>query len=62
MRSAEDYGLIEVNRTASIRRCTLKSRLHRSPRKHFLFVVRDGKIRRVKEYLATIHANEVLCA
>ena len=29
---------------------------------HFLFVVRDGKIQQVKEYLDTIHANEVLCS
>jgi ketosteroid isomerase-like protein len=28
---------------------------------HFLFVVRDGKIQQVKEYLDTMHANEVLC-
>jgi ketosteroid isomerase-like protein len=26
---------------------------------HFLFVVRDGKIHQVKEYLDTIHTNEV---
>jgi len=29
---------------------------------HFLFIVRDGKIQSVKEYLDTIHANEVLCS
>jgi ketosteroid isomerase-like protein len=29
---------------------------------HFLFVVRDGKIQQVKEYLDTMHANAVLCA
>jgi ketosteroid isomerase-like protein len=29
---------------------------------HFLFIVRDGKIESVKEYLDTIHANEVLCS
>lgn len=29
---------------------------------HFLFTVRDGKIQSVKEYLDTIHANEVLCS
>jgi uncharacterized protein len=29
---------------------------------HFLFIVRDGKIEAVKEYLDTIHANEVLCS
>jgi len=29
---------------------------------HFLFLVRDGKIQQVKEYLDTIHANEVLCS
>jgi len=29
---------------------------------HFLFVVRDGKIQSVKEYLDTTHAAEVLCA
>jgi ketosteroid isomerase-like protein len=29
---------------------------------HFLFVVRDGKIQQVKEYLDTTHANEVLCS
>jgi ketosteroid isomerase-like protein len=28
---------------------------------HFLFVVRDGKIQQVKEYLDTMHANDVLC-
>ncbi|HVN90334.1 MAG TPA: nuclear transport factor 2 family protein [Candidatus Binataceae bacterium] len=28
---------------------------------HFLFTVRDGKIQAVKEYLDTIHANEILC-
>jgi ketosteroid isomerase-like protein len=26
---------------------------------HFLFIVRDGKIHQVKEYLDTIHTNEV---
>jgi uncharacterized protein len=29
---------------------------------HFLLVVRDGKIQSVREYLDTIHANEVLCS
>jgi len=29
---------------------------------HFLFVVRDGKITQVKEYLDTMHANDVLCS
>ena len=29
---------------------------------HFLFVVRDRKIHQVKEYLDTIHANEILCS
>jgi ketosteroid isomerase-like protein len=29
---------------------------------HFLFVVRNGKIQQVKEYLDTMHANEVLCS
>lgn len=29
---------------------------------HFLFQVRDGKIQAVKEYLDTIHANDVLCS
>jgi len=28
---------------------------------HFLFTVRDGKVQAVKEYLDTIHANEILC-
>lgn len=28
---------------------------------HFLFVVRDGKIASVKEYLDTMHTNAVLC-
>ena len=28
---------------------------------HFLLVVRDGKIQQVKEYLDTMHANDVLC-
>jgi ketosteroid isomerase-like protein len=27
---------------------------------HFLVVVRDGKIRRFKEYMDTMHADEVL--
>ena len=29
---------------------------------HFLMIVRDGKIHQVKEYLDTMHANEVLCS
>jgi ketosteroid isomerase-like protein len=29
---------------------------------HFLFIVRNGKIHEAKEYLDTIHANEVLCS
>lgn len=29
---------------------------------HFLFVVKNGKISEVKEYLDTIHANDVLCS
>ncbi|MGA2408833.1 MAG: nuclear transport factor 2 family protein [Candidatus Binataceae bacterium] len=29
---------------------------------HFLIEVRDGKIQSVKEYLDTIHANDVLCS
>jgi uncharacterized protein len=29
---------------------------------HFLFVVRDGKIQQVKEYLDTTHASDVLCS
>jgi uncharacterized protein len=29
---------------------------------HFLFVVRDGKIQQVKEYLDTMHANQILCS
>jgi ketosteroid isomerase-like protein len=28
---------------------------------HFLFVLRDGKIVQVKEYLDTMHTNEILC-
>jgi ketosteroid isomerase-like protein len=28
---------------------------------HFLFIVRDGKIQDVKEYMDTMHANQVLC-
>lgn len=28
---------------------------------HFLFVVRDGKVESVKEYLDTMHTNAVLC-
>jgi len=28
---------------------------------HFLIRVRDGKIASVKEYLDTMHANNVLC-
>ena len=30
-------------------------------RYHFLVEVRDGKIQAVREYLDTMHANEVLC-
>lgn len=29
---------------------------------HFLFLVREGKIEAVKEYLDTMHANDVLCS
>ncbi|MGH7916324.1 MAG: nuclear transport factor 2 family protein [Candidatus Binataceae bacterium] len=29
---------------------------------HFLFIVRNGKIQEVKEYMDTMHANQVLCA
>jgi hypothetical protein len=29
---------------------------------HFLFVLRDGKIVQVKEYLDTMHTNEILCS
>ena len=29
---------------------------------HFLFVLRDGKVLRVKEYLDTMHTNEILCS
>lgn len=29
---------------------------------HFLHIVKDGKITRVKEYLDTIHAADVLCS
>ncbi|MGH8014401.1 MAG: nuclear transport factor 2 family protein [Candidatus Binataceae bacterium] len=29
---------------------------------HFLFVVRNSKIQEVKEYMDTMHANQVLCA
>ncbi|HAD08460.1 MAG TPA: hypothetical protein DCF62_03175 [Porticoccaceae bacterium] len=28
---------------------------------HFLFVLRDGQLVQVKEYLDTMHANEVMC-
>ena len=28
---------------------------------HFLFVLRDGKLVQVKEYLDTMHANDVMC-
>ena len=28
---------------------------------HFLFVLRDGKVHELKEYMDTMHANEVLC-
>jgi uncharacterized protein len=28
---------------------------------HFLFVLNDGKIAQVKEFLDTMHANEILC-
>ena len=31
-------------------------------RYHFLFVVRDGKIRELREYFDTKHADEVLCS
>lgn len=30
-------------------------------RYHFLHIVKNGKLQAVKEYLDTIHANEVLC-
>lgn len=29
---------------------------------HFLFIVRDAKVQQVKEYLDTMHANDVLCS
>ena len=29
---------------------------------HFLFVAKNGKLWRVKEYLDTMHANEVMCS
>jgi len=29
---------------------------------HFLFVIRDGKIREMREYFDTQHANDVLCS
>jgi len=29
---------------------------------HLLHIVRDGKIQSVKEYMDTMHANEVLCS
>lgn len=29
---------------------------------HFLFVVRNGKIQSVREYLDTMHTNDVFCA
>jgi ketosteroid isomerase-like protein len=29
---------------------------------HMLFVVRDGKVQQVKEYMDTMHANQVLCS
>jgi len=29
---------------------------------HFLLIIRDGKIQAVKEYLDTMHANDVLCS
>lgn len=29
---------------------------------HFLFIVKDGKIDQVKEYLDTMHTNAVLCS
>ncbi|MGH7878775.1 MAG: nuclear transport factor 2 family protein [Candidatus Binataceae bacterium] len=29
---------------------------------HFLFQVRDGKVHQVKEYIDTMHANDVLCS
>lgn len=28
---------------------------------HFLLIIRDGKIQLVKEYLDTMHANDILC-
>jgi len=31
-------------------------------RYHFLIEIRDGKIQAVREYLDTMHANEVLCS
>ena len=29
---------------------------------HFLFEVRDGKIKTIREYLDTMHANDVFCS
>jgi len=29
---------------------------------HLLFVVRDGKVQQVREYMDTMHANQVLCS
>ena len=29
---------------------------------HYVFVIREGKIHRIKEYFDTMHANDVLCS
>ncbi|MDP9090868.1 MAG: nuclear transport factor 2 family protein [Pseudomonadota bacterium] len=51
----DDRVAIEAESKAT----TLQGRLYHN-RYHFLFVVRDGKIQLVKEYLDTLHVREVL--
>jgi len=53
----DDRVAIEAESKAT----TLQGRLYHN-RYHFLFVIRDGKIRLVKEYLDTLHVREVLGA
>lgn len=45
---------------AESRACTLSGRTYNNLY-HFLFILKDGKILQVKEYLDTMHTNAVLC-
>lgn len=51
----DDRVAIEAESKATM----VNGRLYHN-RYHFLFVLRDGKIRMVKEYLDTLHAREAL--